>query len=66
VGFEPIILVGSVVLALKILIELGPSGTLMIVSRAFVSLNCNIGTKTAIIEEMQDIICVSQTIALQR
>jgi hypothetical protein len=30
VGFEPIILVGSVVLALKILVEAGPRGCVLI------------------------------------
>jgi hypothetical protein len=32
--------------------------------RAFVFLNCDIGAERAIMEEMQDIPCVSQTMAL--
>lgn len=38
---------------------------MVIMSRAFVFLNCDIGTERAIIEEMRDITCVSQTMTLQ-
>jgi hypothetical protein len=38
---------------------------MVIMSRAFVFLNCDIGAERAIIEEMREITCVSQTMALQ-
>ena len=36
----------------------------VIMLRGFVFLNCDIGAERAIMEEMQDITCVSQTMAL--
>jgi hypothetical protein len=38
---------------------------MVIMSRAFVFLNCDIRTERAIIEEMRDITCVSKTMTLQ-
>jgi hypothetical protein len=38
---------------------------MVIISRAFVFLNCDIGIERVIIEEMRDITCLSQTMVLQ-
>jgi hypothetical protein len=38
---------------------------MVIMSRAFVFLNCDIGIERVIIEEMRDITCISQTMVLQ-
>jgi hypothetical protein len=38
---------------------------MVIMSRAFVFLNCDIGIERVIIEEMRDITCPSQTMVLQ-
>ena len=38
---------------------------IVIMSRAFVFLNCDVGAERAITEEMWDITCVSQTMALE-
>jgi hypothetical protein len=43
---------------------MGPRGAYVIMSRAFVFLNCDNGAERAIKEEVQNIICVSQTMAL--
>lgn len=50
---------------IKISTGMGPSGPYGVMSRAFVFLNCDVGAERAIIEEIQDITCASQSMALQ-